>query len=449
MNREPWQSYGDAEFLRLVKVRLIRPAEKRRWDRLMQQRHYLKNACLVGEQLRYVAQVGRRWVALLGWSAASYQLRWREARIGWSLEERLRRRKFLAQNSRFLVLANRGRYPNLASRVLGLCAQRLSADWEAAYGHGLLGVETFVDPQRFRGTCYRATGWERLGTTRGYRRIYRDFYQEDGEPKELWVKPLQEQSWEWLGSERMPSPWAEQEDRVLHCGYHGEKLESLWEHFRRVSDHRGAKGRRHRLANVLAICALATLCGCRGPRAIADFATYLDKTQRRLLRCWWNEKTQAYDVPSEPTIRRILRSVSAEEVERELFAWMQSHDPSALEQVAVDGKAIKGARAADGRPVHLVSAISTSSRRMLAQRPVSDHSNEIPALEPMLRPVALDGVIVSTDAMHAQQDAARFLEQDKGAPYFFTLKGNQSGVLERVQHQLDSAFSPSGSPTGP
>jgi hypothetical protein len=145
----------------------------------------------------------------------------------------------------------------------------------------------------------------------------------------------------------------------------------------------------------------------------------------------------------------MLKRIPAAEFDAVVTAWMKAHDPQPLRRLAVDGKTVKGSRRADGKPVHLVAAVSPDSLRLVAQRPVDEKSNEITALRPMLADVPLDGVNVTADAMHAQQDAARFLQQEKGAEYFFTLKGNQPSIQDKAQKLLDSAFSPSASGTGP
>ena len=441
MKKEAWQGYADAEVLARVSVRLIEPDEKAAWDQLITERHYLKNAHLVGRQLRYVAEMDGQWVALVGWNVAAYHLKGREEWIGWSIEQRLKRRKFVAQNSRFLLLADRGRYPNLASRILGLCCRRLSEDWETAFGYPLLGVESFVDPERFSGACYRAAGWQALGRTQGYRRHHRDFYQEDGHPKELWVRPLHPKSRRWLRAPTMPPRFAKHEDPAMHCAYGVRQFRSLWTRLQVLTDTRKRKGRLYALGSVLTICALATLCGARGTRAIAEFAGYLNQTQLRLLRCYYSKKRKGYVAPSEPTIRRILALVDPAEFDQAVTAWMGEQD-GPLTRVAVDGKTVKKAKQADGRPLHLLGAVTHDSARLVAQRPVDEKSNEITALRPMLQDIALDGVVVTADAIQAQQDAARFLTQEKGADYFFSLKGNQPSVQEAAARFLNRAFSP-------
>jgi hypothetical protein len=448
MKKEAWQGYADAEILAQVSVRLIEPEEKAAWDQLITERHYLKNAHLVGRQLRYVAELNGQWVALLGFNVAAYHLKGREDWIGWSIEQRLKRRKFIAQNSRYLLLVERGRYPNLASRILALCCRRLSGDWEAAFGYPLLGLESFVDPERFSGGCYRAAGWQASGQTQGYRRHHRDFYQEDGHPKELWVRALHPQACRWLSAPTMPSRFAKHEDPAMYCAYGVRQFRSLWVRLQGLNDVRKNKGRLYALGAVLTICALATLCGARGTRAIAEFAGYLNQTQLRLLRCYYSKKRRRYVAPSEPTIRRILALVDAAEFDQAVTAWMAEQD-GPMRRVAVDGKTVKKAKCADGRPLHLVGVVTHDSARLVAQRPVDEKSNEITALRPMLQDVPLDGVLVTADAMQAQQDGARFLTQEKGADYFFSLKGNQPSVAEAAARSLDRAFPPGTSSASP
>ena len=147
---------------------VVDPEPIQLWNSLVCEHHYLKNANLVGEQLRYAITYQGQWVALLGWSAASFHLKDREQWLGWSNLQRRSRLHLLAQNSRFVVLADRTQWPNLASRALGLVCQRLSQDWQQAYGHPIAAGESFVDSQLFRGTAYKATGWELLGETDGF-----------------------------------------------------------------------------------------------------------------------------------------------------------------------------------------------------------------------------------------------------------------------------------------
>jgi hypothetical protein len=136
------------------------------FNSLMEEHHYLGYEQPVGEHLKYLVWVQDRPLACLAWSSAPRHLGSRDRYIGWSGEARRRNIRFIAYNTRFLILPWVG-VPNLASYILSRMAGRLSADWERAYGHPIYFLETFVDPERFRGTCYRAANWVLLGRTTG------------------------------------------------------------------------------------------------------------------------------------------------------------------------------------------------------------------------------------------------------------------------------------------
>ena len=138
--------------------------------------------------LRYVAEYRGQWVALVVFSSPAFHIKLRDQWLHWSPRQVKERRHLIAQNARFLVLAAPGQWPNLASRVLKLVCERLAQDWRAHFGYPVQVVETFVDPQRFRGTCYQAAGWQQLGPTQGYERDWQDFYTDTQHPKQLWVR---------------------------------------------------------------------------------------------------------------------------------------------------------------------------------------------------------------------------------------------------------------------
>ena len=146
-------SPSEPRLLAEVTVRPIDEATERElFDKRLTEEHYLKNPTTVGEAIRYVAEYQGQWVALLVFSSAALHLKPRDRWLQWSAHQVAERRHLLAQNSRFLVLAETGKWPNLASRVLKLVGERLPADWQQRFGHPVLALETFVDPQRFRGT---------------------------------------------------------------------------------------------------------------------------------------------------------------------------------------------------------------------------------------------------------------------------------------------------------
>jgi hypothetical protein len=143
-----------------------RTADEPLFNGLVEQYHYLGYEQPVGEQLKYLVWAQQRPVACLAWSSSPRHLGARDRYIGWSVEARKRNLPLIAYNSRFLILPW-VQVAHLASHILGRMAARISSDWEARYAHPIYMLETFVDPARFRGTCYRAANWRVLGETTG------------------------------------------------------------------------------------------------------------------------------------------------------------------------------------------------------------------------------------------------------------------------------------------
>lgn len=187
LDREPFA--GRLRDLGPLDVRQVRRAEgEGLFDQLLAQHHYLGYTRPVGEHLKYLVRAGDRPVACLAWSSAPRHLAPRDAFIGWTKEERLRGLHRLAYNTRFLVMPWL-QVPHLASHVLARVARVISADWRALYHHPIELLETFIEPERFRGTCYRAANWFCLGRSTG--RGHRDqTWRPNRSLKELWVYPL-------------------------------------------------------------------------------------------------------------------------------------------------------------------------------------------------------------------------------------------------------------------
>jgi hypothetical protein len=133
---------------------------------LIEAHHYLGYTQPVGEHLKYLVFALGRPIACLAWSSAARHLGPRDRFIGWSAEARRQNIRLLAYNTRYLILPF-VLVPHVASHILSRMARVLALDWERIYGHPIYFLETFVDPQRFRGTCYRAANWIYLGSTTG------------------------------------------------------------------------------------------------------------------------------------------------------------------------------------------------------------------------------------------------------------------------------------------
>jgi hypothetical protein len=155
---------------------------------------------------------------------------------------------------------------------LKLACERLPADWQEHFDYPVLVGESFVDPQRFRGTCYKAAGWQQLGPTQGYERDWQDFYADTKHPKQLWVRPLGEGALEQARSPELPAALADPQGPLPPaCPLPTARLDSLWERLRKqLTDPRDMG------------CATNPVCGphrrrygLQGPHAIAEFAQSL------------------------------------------------------------------------------------------------------------------------------------------------------------------------------
>jgi hypothetical protein len=427
--------------LRRICVRLIQAHERVDFDELLEQRHYLHSARLGGQSLRYVAELDGRWVALLTFSAPALNLKARERWIGWTPRQRTRRLGFVVNNSRFLVLPERQRYPNLASRALGLCLKRLSRDWQEQWGHPVLLVESFVDESQYRGTCYRACGFEAVGPSAGYGRSSRDFYLEHGQPKQLYLRELRKGAAALLRRGRLPGHLLEYEEfKSGPCPFRAPQLGSLLETFKLLGEPRRGHGLRHRRPFVLACAATAMLMGAGSYQAFEDVCSKFTQRQLRALGCPYDENKKAYVAPSDSTFFRVLNGLDAAAFDLVVGQWMLQQDRSVLQALAVDGKVLRGSGRADGKALQLLSAVSHRLRLTVAQEPIQEKSNEIPALQPLLRKVPCQGALITADAMHCQQETARFITQELGGNYIFGLKGNQSGIFEQAQLKLPQEF---------
>ncbi len=429
-------------------LRLIQPSEQRRFDSLLVERHYLHSADLVGECLRYLAEYQGQWLALLSWSAAAYHLKPRDSWIGWTNQQRRRRLWLLVNNSRFLILPD-APLPNLASRAMGLCLKRLSADWQAHHGHPVLVAESFVDGQLFRGTSYKVSGWTQLGQTQGFGRHAEDYYVAHDRPKQLWVRELCVNACTQLRAAVLPPELAVLEERVSpRCTHSAKQLRALKDRFAQLPDWR-RRIESYPAAGLLAIIAAACFCGeSLGQRQLARFACGLTQAQRRALGIRRDPHTGRYPAPGQSTFFRALAGVDTTALQQVLLDWQEQllgPRPPEDDLVIIDGKELRGSLGAQ-----LLSAFSGKRGRWLGSALIEEKSNEIPAARPLLDRLDLDGQMVVLDALHTQAETARHIVQDKGADYLLTVKDNQKGLRQCLDQQLFAslnAFPPSAQPT--
>jgi hypothetical protein len=346
-----------------VRVRFVERSEEVRHHELMAAHHYLGFLPKIGHTLWYVATYQDQWVALLNFSVAAWKCAVRDQWIGWDFHRQYDydRLKLIANNSRFLILPHWHR-PNLGSKILSLCQKRLSNDWEKQFGHRLLLLETFVDPQRFHGTVYLAANWSYLGLTRGYRRTRQGYSTIALSPKKVFVKPLQKNARTVLSQPVLSDLYRQGVPKMMLSA---QQMRSLPDFFLDIPDPRRAQGRRHSLPTVLAIACGAILCGMRGYKAIADWAQSLGPKARERFGC--RRKNGRYWVPSESIIRDVMIRVAPTHLACALQRWNQAYgqDDTTL---AIDGKTMCNALDKKGHQTHVMSVVGHHTKNCYTQK---------------------------------------------------------------------------------
>lgn len=402
-------------------VRLVAPQEEPRFNQLLESEHYLKSARLVGRSLRYVAVWKGRWLGLATWSAPALHIKARDQFIGWTEEQRRQRLALVANNSRLCVLPD-CHYPNLVSRFMKLMLGRLSADWQAVWGHPLAALETFVDPQYFRGTAYKVSGWIELGTTSGWKRSAMDFYEKHERPKQVWLRELVKNACAKLRAPTLPEPWASVAAQVKpRCTAKVAEITSLLEHLRReVTEFRSKKALAYPVAGMLALIAMAMFSGvAKGYEELEDYAATLSQGQLRALGFRAKARTCRIRCPKRTTFERVLNQADALVIERTLLLWQaQVLGPAQDSLVIFDGKTHRHAG------VETVSAVSGSGR-WLGSLGVPAHTTEVPVARQLIGRLDLVDKTVLADAAHTQVETAQQILFEGGGQYLLTVKENQ------------------------
>jgi hypothetical protein len=430
--------------LAAVQIQLLSsPQDKARAHRLLAKYHYLGDVRAVGEQLFYAITTGHGdWLGVLVFCAASRRLRARDRWIKWSEEQRRRRLPLVVNNCRFLLLPHKT-FPNLGSRSLRLVLQRLSTDWQARYGHPVVLVETFVDPEQFCGTVYTANGWQELGLTDGFGRVRRDFYLQHRKPKRLFVRELGRKARRSLAADKLKPALARLEARTgPRSTQTPAQIRSLVQYLKRLPDYRARIGI-YPLRSLVAISLLAHLCGApRGQKDLAKFAKGLSQGQRRAL----GVRQQAdgkYPAPSQPTFCRLMQHLDDDALEK-IFLQTQEQirgPAPADELIVLDGKEPR-----QGGGHSVLTAVTVPSQYYLGSAMVDTKTNEIPVARELFKKLDLDGRKVSLDALHTQDQTARQLVLEHGADYLLTVKDNQPTLRQNIQRLVAAPpadFSPS------
>jgi hypothetical protein len=301
-------------------------------------------------------------------------------------------------------------------------------------------VETFVEKNRFAGTCYKAAGWKRLGETKGYGRNAGKYYYHE-KKKEIFIKELSEGARDILTAELMLPQWKGKgnvmvEVKSIAITGSGGLLERLEE----IKDSRGGQGKQHPKKAVLAISILAGFAGMKSYLGIEDFAESLTQEERMILGCKYDDlNTRTYLAPSDTTFSRVLKDTNGEELDRIIGKW--TAEQVEYKRISLDGKTLRGARLESGKKVHLVAAVVHDSGEVLAQQEVDEKSNEIPAAQPLLDKIDVKDKVITADAMHTQVDLANYIKK-READYVFIVKDNQGNLKKDISTLEDDDFFP-------
>ncbi len=421
-----------------VNVRPILKKEEEKWVRLMKQHHYLGFSGNLGEQINYVAEIDGNWLALLGWSCAALKINDRDKWIGWSVDDKLKKLSYIANNSRFLI-SPKIKVKNLASHILSKNLKRLSQDWFNKYNHPILMVETFVDSNQYKGTCYIAENWINVGSTKGYRKKQKAYIYH-GQKKIILLKPIVKNARRILGSpftNKLFLPVTVRGRQIVDVnsinlfGKNG-----LINFCTTIQDGRDKRGLRHHFEGIMSLCILAILSGARGYKGIYLWGNSLSKDT-----LW---KLKLRKAPCESAIRRFILSLDASDVDQKLTKWLLKHESLNGIPLAIDGKTLKGSKDGDRKGIQLLSMVSHDSSLVFAQEKVDSKTNEIPVAQNLLEKTNIKGSVITADALHSQDKTAAIIVRDKDADYVFSIKDNRSSVKEEIKTALsNSAFPPS------
>jgi len=425
----------------MLTTRIIQPDELEKFKSLEGQYHYMGKTRPAGDTLRMVFEQDGKWVGLMSWGSACYRLKHRDNYIGWVSSLRAARQKLVVQNRRFTLLHPKGASPNLASQCLGLAIRELPALWRQSFGYEPLLAETFCDMEAQSGTCYRAAGWEPLGTSAGYSRSRQthDYYVPNDRPKTLWVKPLRSDACAILCSVRLP-PECESAAHSDNWGVvplTNPLCESLHVALCRVSDPR-TRNRTFHIGTLLTLVVFGVMSGYRTLSDVVRNAQTLTQAQRIMIGLpRYNRESGGSHrkTPSYTAFYNLLKKLDPNAFSEVLCAWIRAHDGTLPRQLALDGKFVRNV-------VGIISLVDAETGVPVAMARASQKEGEGDACElrvaqEIIRTSNLENATVSYDALHCQQDTIRETHMS-GGEAVVQIKANKKTILEACKkHKTD------------
>ncbi len=410
--------------LKDITIRILQKDEQKIAEELFESEHYLGAIPPIGKTLIQVVEYKGRWVALLEWGPAVLKLADRDAWIGWSDVQRAERLGLLVQNRRFLVLSQT-RMPNLASRALGLGVKALPRHWQSIHGYCPLLAETFTDIEQFEGTCYKASGWEPCGLTKGFSRHRIDYYQHHGRPKKLWMKSLNRNARRILQAIDLPLAYqkgANKQSPERALPLKKVQMETLRDCLRnKVKDPR-ASNRSYPASSLLTLIAMGLLAGRKTLAAIQRYGQFLTHEQRVWLDWPTKKNSRLRCAPSYKTLYNLLGKIDPHQFAHALSQWLQTHEGTLPRCLAIDGKYVRDrvlticlSDHENGAPI----AIGIADEKPRTEDNKKD--GELTVARKLYKKTNLENALISADALYCNQNDARTIVE-KGGDYLFQLK---------------------------
>jgi hypothetical protein len=348
-----------------------------------------------------------RLVAVFCWAGAAKRLKDRDEWIGWDAVTCANRLKLVVQLRRFVVVDARRR-PNLASQCLGRALRELPAEWQRLHGFRPLLAESFHDPARHQGTLYKVTNWTPLGLTKGFRRHRADFYQDLQSPKQLWVRPLQQNARALLSLPgELPAEHLEgiaEATCGARCALPLDTLRSLRDALREVDDPRSPQSRRHPISAMLTLICYGLLCGAPDVKSIWKKCGPLNQQQRAAVGLTRRDKHSGLLVmPGYDALNDLVNALDPVSLADPLNRWLIASSDLLPKTLAIDGKDL-GGKSKLGAVVTLCHHATGAPLAMATYSGKKDDC-ELPVAQALLQQVAgvLPNAVVTGDALHCQK----------------------------------------------
>ncbi len=428
--------------LKDLTVRPLKEEEHCQAGQLLEQQHYLGDHPQ-GRQLLQVVEYQGHWLALLDWGPPCWKLADREAHIGWTHQQRAERLALIIQNRRFLVLGKE-RMANLASRSLGLALKTLPTHWQERYGYRPLIAETFTDIELFEGTCYKATGWEPLGFTKGFQRHRADHFQKHGRPKKLWIKSLNRNARRILTAMDVPGAYQSalnHDTPERDLALNKTQMLSLRDHFREHFEDPRRNNRTYRACSLLVFISMALFAGRDTLTSIQRYGNLLTSQQRLWLSFPLKKGTKTRKVPSWRALHNFLTQIEPKSFAQCLNLWLESNLGTLPRALAIDGKWIQDQALSLCLSEHETGApTAVGFAAEVSKTDENKREGEQTVALELYDQTNLEGAIVTGDALNNNKAQARAI-LNSGGDYFLQLK-NENRYAHRAAQRTAAKGTP-------